>query len=60
MKHQIRTDAAVAMFDAARKLDTGQEIALALSQRSSGRFGGSIIANRVVSTNGVELQRVAT
>jgi hypothetical protein len=49
----IRTNAAVAISDAARKLDTGPELAPVLSQRSSGRSDGSISVNRAVNTDGV-------
>jgi signal transduction histidine kinase len=42
-----------------RKLDTGQELVLELLQPSFGRFGGSTIVSHVVSTDGVELRRVA-
>jgi hypothetical protein len=59
MKRQIRTNAAAAIFDAARKLDTGLVLVAALSKRSSGHFAGSITVSRVASTDGVELRRVA-
>ena len=55
MKRQIRINAAAVIFNAVRKLDTGQELVLELLQPSFGRFGGSTIVSHVVSTDGVEL-----
>jgi hypothetical protein len=52
MKRQIRTNAVAATFDAAKKLDTGPEHVRALSQRSSERFGASIIVRHAVNTDG--------
>jgi len=46
--------------DAVRKLDTSQEHVPALSQRSSGPFGGSTIASPAVNTDGAEVRVVDT
>jgi hypothetical protein len=48
------------MFDAVRKLDTGQELVPVLSQPSSGHSGGSITASHVVSTDGAEVSLAGT
>jgi hypothetical protein len=55
MKHQIPTDAVVAIFGAVRKLDTGQERVRVLLQRSSGRFDGSTTVRPAASTDGAEV-----
>jgi len=55
----IPTNAVVAIFDAAKKLDTGQEYVRVLSPQSSGRFVGSITVNHAVNTNGADLKHGA-
>ena len=50
-----RTNAAAAIYAAARKLDTGQELAPVRSQLSSGRSDGSTTVNRAVITDDVVL-----
>jgi hypothetical protein len=60
LRPQIRTNAAVAISDAARKLDTRQELAPALSQRSFGRSGGNITVSRAVNRDGAALNLAAT
>jgi hypothetical protein len=60
MKLPIRISAAVATFDAVKKLDTSRELAPDLSQQSSGRFGGSIIVHLVVNMDGAVLKRMVT
>ena len=45
---------------AVKKLDNSQELAPALSPRSSGRSDGSITVNHAVNTNGADLKHGAT
>jgi hypothetical protein len=60
MKLPIRISAAVATFDAVKKLDTSRELAPDLSQQSSGRFGGNITVRPAASTDGVEVSLAGT
>jgi len=60
MKRQIQTNAAVVISNAVRKPDTGQGLAPALSQRSSGHSDGSTFVRPAVNINGVALKRVDT
>jgi hypothetical protein len=59
-RRQILTSAAVAISDAVRKRDTGQELAAVLSPRSSGRSGGSTTASPAVNTDGAEVNLAGT
>jgi hypothetical protein len=49
-----------ATSDAAKRLDTSPEGVLALSQQSSGRFGGSTTVHHAVNMNGAEVRLAAT
>jgi hypothetical protein len=60
MRRLIRISAAAAMFDAARKLATSQELVRGLYQRNSGRFGGSITVRPAGSMDGVEVRLART
>jgi hypothetical protein len=59
-KCQILTNVAAATFAATKKLDTRLEHVCGLSQRSSGRFGGSTIIHHAASTDGAEVSLAAT
>src|SRR5215472_7824536 len=48
------------MFDAAKKVDTSRERVVALSQRSSGRFGGSTTLRLAANMRGAVPKRVGT
>jgi hypothetical protein len=60
MRRQIQPNAAVVIFGAATKLDTGKEPVPVLSQRSSGRSVGSTTVSRAVNMNGAEVRLAAT
>jgi hypothetical protein len=53
-RRRIRTNVAVAMFDAVKRQDTSLVRVQARLPQSSGRFVGSTTVSRVVSTNGVD------
>jgi len=59
-RRQIRINAAVAMFDAARKLDTSLEHVPPQSLRSSGRFVGSTTVRLAANMRGAVPKRVGT
>ncbi len=60
MRRQIQTSAVAAMFVVVMKLDTSPEPVPALSQRSSGRFGGNTSVRLAVNTDGAEVRVAAT
>ncbi len=60
MKLQIQASAVVATSDAAKRRDTSPEPVPALSQRSSGRFGGSATVPLAVNMDGAEVRVAAT
>jgi hypothetical protein len=53
-------NAAAVISDAVKKPDTGDELALVLSQRSSGPSDGSTAVRTAANTNGQEVKRPAT
>jgi hypothetical protein len=58
MKRQIRTNAAAATFDAARKQATNRALVLVSSQQNSGRSAGSITVSRAANMNGQEIDDI--
>ena len=59
-RRQILTNAAVAISDAAKRLDTSQEFAPALSPRSSGRSDGSTTVRPAANMDGAEVSLAGT
>jgi len=60
MKRRIRTSAVAATSGAVKKLDTSQVLAPNLSQRGSGRFGGSTTVRLAVNMRGAVPKPVGT